>query len=369
MSRQPTGNLCQPFFHRNRAIFIDKSDPSVAYIVNTFSEPEYGLRAAVSAHARKTIDRLVQLSTSTLSSDVIERPMTTKQSPDNSVETVTIDCNDGQPPNGTSTWSNAYVVGDCAYIYVDERGTDRRGLWKLIMSTDDNRLNKSIEQLQYAATGDDVVVQRSAIMSSKLADADEDESSRSSCDSNSSLGVVEYYVVGKDANTQSTTNSLPNQHLTVSNGISRTVSSRSAPLLHELESESCVDPIQPMFRWQNVSNVSQKMCLVPLIENMVLRIDANSRQVCIRGRRESNSPTVPVPPIRISNDDDDVVETVDFVCPLFDIASPGPECEHCFFVFPLQPGDNSNDESRVLLEKTTENTPIIEKIPMIEVVH
>jgi len=112
MSAMPEKTLAQPFYFEGNAIFLDKANPKSAVMLPTVLEAKYGLKAAIAAR----LNIGAKPETETVN---VQRPIL---KPDQQFEF---------PPNGTSTWSNACLIEDSVYYYIQECEADSGNLWAL----------------------------------------------------------------------------------------------------------------------------------------------------------------------------------------------------------------------------------------------
>uniref|UniRef100_A0A914W6R4 Uncharacterized protein n=1 Tax=Plectus sambesii TaxID=2011161 RepID=A0A914W6R4_9BILA len=100
MTESPEKTAAQPFFYKDNAIFLDKANPKHAILLQTVQEAKYGLRAAIAAK--------FNIGGKDEADFAPERPP------------LKGDSTFAYPPNGTSTWSNACLVNDTAYFYIQD---------------------------------------------------------------------------------------------------------------------------------------------------------------------------------------------------------------------------------------------------------
>jgi hypothetical protein len=112
MTALPEKTLAQPFYFDGNAIFLDKANPKSAIMLPTVLEAKYGLRAAIAA--RLNIGEKVAADGVNMQRSALK--------PDQLFEF---------PPNGTSTWSNACLIEDSVYYYIQECEANSGNLWAL----------------------------------------------------------------------------------------------------------------------------------------------------------------------------------------------------------------------------------------------
>lgn len=111
MTELPEKMFAQPFYYDNNAIFLDKDNPKGAIVLQTVVEAKYGLRAAIAAKIKigaKLENEFTPL-----------RPICKG---DSKYE---------YPPNGTSTWSNACLINDTVYFFIQDNEGVEGSLWSL----------------------------------------------------------------------------------------------------------------------------------------------------------------------------------------------------------------------------------------------